>query len=55
MRLWPAPRRLDNRVGDGVKVVDAENPFDLGEEPSQGPDVSSGRSNEVRDDLVQPN
>ena len=45
------PRRFDDRVGDEVKVVDAENSFDLSEKPSQEPEVSSGHPYEAGDDL----
>ena len=45
------PRRFDHFIGDEVKVVDTENPFDLGEESSQEPEISAGHPYEAGDDL----
>jgi hypothetical protein len=35
------PRRFDYFIGDEAKVVDTENPFDLGKESSQEPEISA--------------
>ena len=45
------PRRFDHFIGDEVKVVDTENPFDLREESSQEPKISAGHPYEAGDDL----
>ena len=45
------PRRFNYFIGDEVKVVNLENPFDLGEESSQEPEVSAGHPYEAGDNL----
>jgi hypothetical protein len=45
------PHRFDHFIGDEVKVVDTKNPFDLGEESSQEPEISAGHPYEAGDDL----
>ena len=45
------PRRFNHFIGDEVKVVNLENPFDLGEESSQEPEISAGHPYEAGDDL----
>ena len=45
------PRRFDHFIGDEVKVVDTENPFDLRERSSQEPKISAGHPYESGDDL----
>jgi hypothetical protein len=41
------PRRFNHFIGDEVKVVNLENPFDLGEESSQEPEISAGHPYEA--------
>ena len=45
------PRRFNYFIGDEVKVVNFENPFDLGEKSSQEPEISAGHPYEAGDDL----
>jgi hypothetical protein len=45
------PRCFNYFIGDEVKVVNLENPFDLSEESSQEPEVSAGHPYEAGDDL----
>jgi hypothetical protein len=45
------PRRFNHFIGDEVKVVNLEDPFDLGEESSQEPKLSADHPYEAGDDL----
>src|SRR5258708_37997815 len=45
------PRRFNYFIGNEVKVVNLENPFNLGEESSQEPEVSACHPYEAGDDL----
>jgi hypothetical protein len=47
----PVPRRFNHFTGNEVKVVNLENPFDLGKESSQEPEISAGHPYEAGDDL----
>ena len=49
--ITDVPRRFKHFIGDELKVVNLENPFDLGEEPSQEPEISAGHPYEAGDDL----
>jgi hypothetical protein len=42
------PRRFDDRCRDQMTVIDAENPLDLSQEPSEQSEVSSRHPDKAR-------